>query len=80
CNALIRDDKGWWPRSLHEQALSYCIAQQIGQIDMNSAALVVGSERASRMTITSLVKYGFSLINITDLSEEKGNALVEDMK
>ena len=67
---LIKEKEQWWPRPLLEDALAKCLAENFGQLDISSNALVVGSGGAAKQVIAAISRIGYSIINITDKSEE----------
>jgi shikimate 5-dehydrogenase len=77
---LVLERGQWWPRPLYDQAFSKTISVKVGQIDLNSAALVIGAGGVSTLIVSSLVKMGFTTLNIADHDKDKGQAAVKELK
>jgi shikimate 5-dehydrogenase len=77
---LLREKGQWWTRPVLDEAFTRTISENVGQIDINSAALVAGAGGAARAVVSSLARMGFPTVNISDMSADAALELVFEMK
>jgi hypothetical protein len=78
---LLEKIKGkWWPKPFLDLAFIRSVSAKMGQLDLNSSALVIGSGGAAKLVISSLVRMGFSAVNIADNDKLKGKATVAELQ
>jgi shikimate 5-dehydrogenase len=79
CDFFVKEKGGWWPRVLLTESFMRTISHNLGQLDLDSYALVIGGTGFSKLVVGALVKLGYSKINIAEQSAEIGNALISEM-
>jgi hypothetical protein len=77
---LLGVEKTYWPEIIFKAALIEYLTSTIKNLDVSQKALVIGADGLARATISSLVKMGFSNINITNDDLEVTKKLVDDFK
>ena len=80
-DALVPDEEGrWWPRNFMQEGLQRLAAIDLGNLDLTGGAFLVGATPATRSIVAALARIGFYRLNLTDLDEAKGRALIEELK
>jgi hypothetical protein len=77
---LVREKQAWWPKPLIDDAFTRSVSARIGQVDLNAAALVIGSQGSSKLVVSSLVRMGFFQVNIADHDKSKGDETVKELR
>lgn len=72
--------KGYWPEILFRDSLFEYLTHNVKSLDVMQKALVVGTCGLARACIATLVKLGFSKINITSKDDQAAADLIKDFK
>ncbi|MDZ4677882.1 MAG: hypothetical protein SGI74_10285 [Oligoflexia bacterium] len=80
CDFFIKEKGGWWPRVILMEAFSRTVSLNIGLLDLDASALIVGGTGTAKLIVGALTKIGFRKINIALESEAEGNALIAEMR
>ncbi len=79
-DTLTFDGERFWPRNFLYGAFGRIIANDISDIDLGGAAFVIGASPEARAAVAALARTGINRINLSDLDQENGEALVEEFR
>lgn len=78
-DTLLYDEKrGYWPEILFRDALFEYLTHTVKNLDIMQKAFVIGTCGLARATISTMIKLGFSKINITSQDEQSAESLIKD--
>lgn len=69
-----------WPRNYLHEGFSRLIAADLKDLDLSGAAFIVGANPTARSCVAAIVRVGVRRVNLTDLDEERGQALLEEFR
>ncbi len=79
-DALVYDQKEWWPRFYLVEGLNQMLAKDVSALDLSGSVFIFGATCEARAAIAALSKIGFNKMIISDPDEAACSAFVEEMK
>lgn len=73
-------DGAWWPRCFIGDAIMQSISEDMKNLDLTAAILVVGAGPDARAAISAFVRVGFNRVNLTDVDETRALGLMDDLR
>ena len=80
CDALVKEDGEWWPRSFLFEALGHIFVDSGLQIDLETSALIIGTGSAARVSTAALFQAGFRKFLITGMQVQEMESFAQFMK
>lgn len=80
-DAFVFENRGsWWPRCYFAQGLRRSLVTDIGKLELDGAAMILGSGPEARAGASALARLGFSRFSITDPDTEAARSFIEDLR
>jgi hypothetical protein len=70
----------WWPRNFLANGVSHTMAKGIKNLDFSGGVFILGTNALARAAVSALARIGFSRFAISDHDEQRGLALIEELK
>jgi shikimate 5-dehydrogenase len=79
-DCLVKSEGAWWPRSAAYEGLLETLAPVGEHFDLRSQVLIVGAGAMARTGIAVLFREGFKKFSVTALDQDRGRALLEQLR
>lgn len=79
-DSIVHQTGKWWLRTATPYGIEEVLKRAGDNLDIESAALVVGAGGGARMAAAALIKSGFKKINVTNKFFEQANEMITDLR
>jgi len=80
CDALMKQDGKWWPRSFLEVSFVETMIREFGTLDIDASAIIIGCGTSARAVFSALLKLGYRKFLFAEYFEEKATQTLKDLR
>lgn len=80
-DAVVPEENGrLWPRNFLQEGIQRLAASDLGDLDLNAGAFIVGATPEARSAVAALVRIGFRRVNLTGTDDKRGEEMISDFR